>query len=169
MLYTLRILSEEEEDFLLEIEILSTQTFQELHEKIQNVCNYDASQLSSFFICNNNWEKGEEITLIEMSDSSVNKKLMSDTIIGDFIKGKKQRIIYVFDFFSDRGFFTEVVNAKAKAKDKKYPDCVIKKGFPPAQIVYRESDFDFLSETEIDDDYDDDIGFDNIDDYEDYL
>ena len=170
MRYTLRILSEEEDDFLLVIEILPTHSFQKLHELIQKICKYDKTQLSSFFICNKNWEKGEEITLIDMSDSTDSKILMEDAILKNFIKDEKQRMIYVFDFFSERGFFIELVESSSKVKNRKYPYCVKSEGFPPPQIVYKEADFDFLTEGELDDDdFEDEIGFDNIDDYDDYL
>ena len=80
MIYKFVLVSDEEPDFMREISINSDANFSELHEAILNSVNYDSGAITSFFICNDEWEKEQEITLIEMDtdsdvDSYVIKKL----------------------------------------------------------------------------------------------
>ena len=63
MVYRFTIISDESEDFRREIKIDSEATFYELHETILKSCGYTDDQMTSFFICDDNWEKETEITL----------------------------------------------------------------------------------------------------------
>ena len=51
------MVSDEEPDFMREISISSEAKFQELHEAILESVNYDGGAITSFFICNEDWEK----------------------------------------------------------------------------------------------------------------
>ena len=44
-------------------------TFLELHEAILKSVGYPDDQMTSFFMCNDEWEKGQEVTLVEMDSS----------------------------------------------------------------------------------------------------
>ena len=80
MIYKFLLLSDEVETFSREICIDSEATFLELNDAILESVNYTKDQLTSFFICEENWEKKEEITLIEMDSSSDEDVwLMEDT------------------------------------------------------------------------------------------
>ena len=103
------MVSDEEPDFMREISISSEAKFLELHEAILDSVNYDGGAITSFFICNDDWEKEQEITLIEMdTDSDVDSYVMSDTTISDLVTDEHQKLLYVFDFLSDRAFFIEL-------------------------------------------------------------
>lgn len=41
----------------------------ELHEAILKSVDYKADQMTSFFICDDDWEKEKEVTLEEMDDN----------------------------------------------------------------------------------------------------
>lgn len=103
------MVSDEEPDFMREISISSEAKFQELHEAILDSVNYDGGAITSFFICNEDWEKEQEITLIEMdTDSDVDSYVMSETTISDLVTDEHQKLLYVFDFLTDRAFFIEL-------------------------------------------------------------
>lgn len=109
MIYKFILVSDEEPDFMREISISSEAKFLELHEAILDSVNYDGGAITSFFICNDDWEKEQEITLIEMdTDSDVDSYVMSDTTISDLVTDEHQKLLYVFDFLSDRAFFIEL-------------------------------------------------------------
>ena len=59
MVYRFTIISDEIEDFRREIKIDSEATFHDLHEAILNSCGYSDDQMTSFFICDESWAKGE--------------------------------------------------------------------------------------------------------------
>jgi hypothetical protein len=72
----------------------------DLHEILQKDLGYDPSQLASFFITNQQWEKQQEITLIDMMpDPGLSTSTMDQTTLGEHLHELNQRMIYVFDFF----------------------------------------------------------------------
>ncbi len=66
MVYKFLILSDEVDHFAREIEIDSEATFLELNDAILESVGYAKDQLTSFFICEDNWEKKIEVTLMDM-------------------------------------------------------------------------------------------------------
>ena len=65
MIYRFTIISDEVDDFVREIQIDPEATFFDLHEAILKAANYTNDQMTSFFICDDDWEKEKEITLEE--------------------------------------------------------------------------------------------------------
>ena len=62
MIFNFRIVSDEVDNFKREIQIDATATFLDLKKAICTCVGYDATQMSSFFLCDRNWEKEKEIT-----------------------------------------------------------------------------------------------------------
>lgn len=133
MIYKFILVSDEEPDFMREISISSEAKFLELHEAILDSVNYDGGAITSFFICNDDWEKEQEITLIEMdTDSDVDSYVMSDTTISDLITDEHQKLLYVFDFLSDRAFFIEL-KEMLPGQDIDAAECTASLGDAPIQ------------------------------------
>ena len=104
MVYKFVVLSDEDESFMREFEFLDSHTLLDFHNMIQDELEFDKSQMASFFMATDNWEKEEEFTLFDMGTGS---STMEDTILDDIIFRKNQKLLYVFDFFNDRGLFVE--------------------------------------------------------------
>ena len=144
MVYKFRIVSNEKEDFFRDIEIDAENNFYELHKAIQNSVNYDTSFLATFFVSNNKWEKLQEITLMDMSENDQNlKPVMHQTKLNEFIKDKKDKVLYIYDMFSERAFFIELVNVKKREKNKEYPVLINGNGKAPIQSLM--NDFPIFS------------------------
>ncbi|MBR2638641.1 MAG: hypothetical protein IKD40_07365 [Bacteroidaceae bacterium] len=140
MIYKFRLLSDEVENFRRDIEIDSEASFHDLHKAILEAVNYPDDQMTSFFLCNDNWIKEVEITLEDMNSLSEEESyVMSDTIIGDLIEEEKQHLVYVFDPLGDRVFFMELSKIEF-GKDLDAPRCVKSVGDAPQQVL----DFDAL-------------------------
>lgn len=140
MVYKFRLLSDEADDFRRDIEIDSDATFYDLHKAILESVNYSNDQMTSFFICNDQWIKEIEITLEDMErPSEEDNYVMSDTIIGDLVEEEKQHLMYVFDPLGDRVFFMELSKIEF-GKDIEQARCVKSIGEAPAQQL----DFDEL-------------------------
>ena len=140
MVYRFTIISDEVDDFVREIKIDSDANFLELHKLILSSCGYKDDQLTSFTICENGWEKGQEITLEEMdTDSDVDSYIMAETEIGELLDEEKQHLLYTFDPLADRCFFielSEIITGKNLAKGK----VTRSEGNAPEQCI----DFDAL-------------------------
>ena len=107
MLYKIKFISEEVDGFFREFEIDSDSTFLDLNKAVLGYCNYPDDQMTSFYVCNREWERGQQITREDMSypgDEENDLYLMEKTPLSDFIDDKGQRFEFVFDPFSERSF-----------------------------------------------------------------
>lgn len=135
MIYKFRIVSDEVDNFKREIAIDADATFLSLRNAICDCVGYDKGQMNSFFLCDNGWEKGKEITLEDMgSDSSEGIYLMDESVISDFIEDEGQRLIFVFDYLTERAFFMELKTTEP-GKHLQDPLCTLSMGHAPAQFV----------------------------------
>jgi hypothetical protein len=133
-IYRFRIIIEDHEDVFREIEIKSTQTFADLHNKIQEAFKFDNSQLASFYMSDDSWRKGNEITLMDMSEGDDEKTpTMADSVLADFIDDPHQKIIYIFDFLAMWTFYLELVKIGKDDPKISYPQIVRSVGVAPKQ------------------------------------
>lgn len=136
MIYLLRLISDENQDFIRDIVAKDSDTFLEIHHILQENLGYDPSQLASFFITNAHWEKKQEITLLDMmQDSGLETRTMEEATLGEFLQKESQRMIYVFDFFSERAFFVEVADILKSDPGRKTPFVAKEAGTPPPQLA----------------------------------
>jgi len=126
--YRFRILSEQNEDFLLDIDVLANQTFLDLHNTIKSFCNINSNELASFYICDDKWRKKKEIMLIDMnlenSEQEQNSEpviLMEDIKLNQIINNPHQKFIYVYDFMKMHTFYVEMMSVKQSDDKQKYP------------------------------------------------
>ena len=120
-------------DFRLVFEADPDATFLELHEAILKAVGYPDDQMTSFFLCNDEWEKGQEVTLVEMdSNFEYDNMVMNDTRLSDIIEEQGQRLIYVFDPMFERYFFGSLKEIKPGSMNG--VECVENKGKAPKQL-----------------------------------
>ena len=139
-IYRFRISFEEFDDVHRDIEILSIQTFEQFHLAIQEAIAFDASRQASFFMSNDNWKKGQEIST-EISDRNTpDALLMKECRMCDFIADPHQKIYYVFDLPSQWTFYIELFKILPETgSPSKYPVCVKRHGDAPKQYVVVEA------------------------------
>ena len=133
MVYKFVLLSDEDELFIREFEFLESQNLMDFHNLIQEELEFDKSQMASFFMATDNWEKEEEFTLLDMGTGS---SIMEEAILEDIIFRKNQKLLYVFDFFNDRSLFIEYIGEAPEIDGREYPNCTNSKGLPPKQVVF---------------------------------
>lgn len=142
--YRFRLLFEEQEDFLRDIEIKPGQTFKDFHDIILNSVNIESNELASFFICDPGWNKQREITLIDMGiktpdtdfDDDERKPvnipipvmIMDDVKIREVIDDPHQRILFEYNFLNPTTFFIELMKIVEGDPKKTYPICVKNEG-----------------------------------------
>ncbi len=137
-IYRFRISFEEHDDVYRDVEIRSLQTFEQLHIALQEAIGFDASKPATFYMSNDNWKKGQEISLSKSANSAA--KLMKDSRLCDFIADPHQKIYYVFDQPSQWTFFIELFKILPENEQmKKYPVCVKVHGDAPKQYVVLEA------------------------------
>jgi hypothetical protein len=162
MIYRLTFSCEEgDPNFRRVFEADADATFQDLHEAILKSVGYPNDQMTSFFMCNEEWEKGQEVTLVPMdSNFEYDNMVMSETHLSDLLEEQGQRLIYIFDPMFERYFFgslkeikagtmTGVEGGESRGKGPKQP-----KSEDPLAGVGGKGDDDFLYNDEFKDEYD---------------
>lgn len=135
MVFTFRIVSDGPENFKREIKIDAQATFLDLKNAICDSVGYDKTMMDSFFICDDGWEKRKEITYEDMDlDSDEESWLMDDAVLEDFIDDEGQRLLYVFDYMTDRALFMEMTEMIPN-KVLKDPVCSLSIGNAPSQTI----------------------------------
>ena len=91
MIYRFTIISDEVDDFVREIQIDPEATFFDFHEAILKAAGYTNDQMTSFFICDDDWEKEKEITLEEMDNNpEMDSWIMKETRLNELIEDEKE-------------------------------------------------------------------------------
>ena len=133
MIYRLNFSCEEGDNFRLVFEADSEATFLDLHHAILAAVDFKDDQMTSFFMCNDRWEKGQEVTLVEMdANFEYDNMVMESTRLSELMEEQGQRLIYIFDPMFERYFFgslKEIIPGSMKGIK-----LVEKKGTPPKQL-----------------------------------
>ena len=164
MIYKLTFSCEEgDPQFRRVFEADSDATFLDLHNAILKSVSYPNDQMTSFFLCDDEWQKGQEVTLVEMgSNFEYDNMVMNETRLSDLLEEKGQRLIYVFDPMFERYFFGSLKDILPGSMNG--VECVESKGKAPKQLKSEDpmaglgkkggSDDDFLFDDEFKDEYD---------------
>lgn len=133
MVYKFKLVSDEVSNFAREIEIDSESSFLQLRNVILDSVDYTKDELDSFFICDDDWTRNEEITLEDMGSSSDQDVwLMDDTPLSEFLEDEGQKLMFMFDYLTERSFFMELkeIIPGGTLLD---PICTFKRGKAPKQ------------------------------------
>lgn len=135
MIFNFRLVSDEVDNFKREIEIDADDTFLDLRNAICDAVQYDRSEMCSFFLCDDSWEKEKEITLEDMgTDSDEDTYLMDECILSDYLDDEGQKLMFVFDYMTDRAFFLQLKKI-ITGKSLKDPVCTLSMGKAPDQHI----------------------------------
>lgn len=140
MIFKLLLVSDEAEDFERVIDIDADANFLTLNNAILKACNYTDDQITSFYICNENWEQEQQVIREEMESTSAEDDvyIMEDTSLRDLLNDVGDKLVFVFDPLSERIFFMKVIEV-ITGKDLPEPQCTKSTGKAPAQVVDYES------------------------------
>ncbi len=157
-IYRFKISFEDYDDVSREIDIRSNQTFEDLHHAIHRTTGYNSEQSSSFFVCNDQWIKAEEIAYLP-TQRKVEQRvaLMSNSKLSGFIDDPHQKFYYTYNFDRPYDFHVELIKILDEEKGKEYPfiaktigEAPKPLGFvpiPPVEDLDSEN-FDFLHEAD---------------------
>jgi len=144
--YRFKTYLEDNEDIYREIEILSGQNFEAFHNAIQEAYKFDKKHAASFFVSDDYWRKGQEVTLrqedLTADEEDIRKKrepkkLMSSVKLARYIENPRQRFVYVFDPNAQWTFCIELMKILNEDPKIGYPVCVRSLGNAPKQ--YRQA------------------------------
>ncbi|WP_317897227.1 IS1096 element passenger TnpR family protein [Aurantibacillus circumpalustris] len=141
-IYRFKVFLEDNEDVFRDIDIKAAQNFEQFHTIIQEAFKFDSKHASAFFVSDDYWRKGQEITLrkedLPLEEEEIRKnvdpkKLMSETKIAKFIEQPHQRFVYVFDPIVQWTFLLEMIKIVEDNPKITYPSIVKSYGTAPKQ------------------------------------
>ena len=145
MVYKFRLISDEVKGFVRDIDILSGQSFYDFHIILTQNFHYDSTQLASFIVSNEKWEKLQEIMLFDFSEGNAeNVELMDKCRISDHIKSIGDRVLYIFDLVNERTMFIELIETRKEDQIHSYPRISLSEKSPPPQLYIIDTNFDDL-------------------------
>ncbi|MDG5492372.1 plasmid pRiA4b ORF-3 family protein [Psychroserpens sp. SPM9] len=163
MIYRFRVIldNDTEDDIFRDIEIRETDSLEDLHNSITQSFGFDGLEMASFYISNDTWEQGEEISMFDVSEGPDKVRTMNETVLNDVVHEAQTKLIYVYDFLSMWTFFVELAEIVDEAEGTDYPNLM----FVHGQIPDKAPEKAFESESFDDNfnEFDDDL---DIDDYD---
>ena len=138
MIYHFVVLSDEVDNFRREIDIDAEATFQELNDLLLKTCAYKKDLMTSFFVCDEFWEKKKEITAVDMHDDPEKEPapMMEHTHLSDIISEKdaknKLNLLFEFDIMCERYLYMQL----KEVRDHEHllqPVITLEKGKAPKQ------------------------------------
>ena len=164
MIYRFRVIldNDTEDDIFRDLEIRETDTLEDLHNIITQSFGFDGTEMASFYLSDEQWSQGEEISLFDLSEENATR-LMNEIEISSAVHKVQPRLIYVYDFLSMWTFYVELAEIVEEAKGVDYPNLMFVKG----QVPDEAPDKLFEADTDDDDDFDEFEDGIDVDDYED--
>ncbi|UKN01496.1 plasmid pRiA4b ORF-3 family protein [Paracrocinitomix mangrovi] len=178
--YKFRILLDTDgnEEIFRDIVISSSENFEIFYRAIITSFGFSGQELASFYVSNEEWDKGHEIALMDMeiNNNLDAPSIMKETILSDLVNNEDQKFVLVYDFLRMWCFMIELVDTLPTDYDD--PQLVLSVGDAPDEMS-KEIDFnaDFGMDADLElgndlddifsdfDDEDEDFeGFENIDD-----
>lgn len=155
MVFRFRMLSDENDHFVRDYEVLYDTSLLDFHRFILQSLEYDDC-MASFFTADDRWEKLREFTLFDMGgDGSDNApETMENVTLGQIIHRHRDRLIYLFDMMGDRAYYLELTGACEADPDASYPREIFARAEAPDQYD--------PSKNAADDDADSDSAFDDM-------
>ena len=106
----IRVVADTQEDIFIDFNISKECSFKKIHDFLIEKFNLDGLELSSFYYSNDNWDKGEEITLMNMNfENENNFKFMDIVFLKDVIKEGYFKFLFVNDFLNMNIFYLEIL------------------------------------------------------------
>ena len=156
--FKLRIVADTEEDIFADVLVDFSCHLLSLHQYILDLFNLDKLEMASFYISNDEWDKGEEITLFNMSseEDEVSPLSMESTSIFQIYE-KTKKILYVHDFLNMNIFYVEILDLLAGNQYHTQIELIHHFGtYVPKKMETREADIKMDQINEIYDEFNED-------------
>ena len=157
--------SEQSQEVFRDILVSTEDTFEVFYETIKKSFNFAGQEMASFYVSNEYWDKGHEISWMDMRYDESDKAdelptVMATAKMKDFISDGDQKFILVYDFLRMWIFLIELIGYQDDAPNS--PVVLMAIGEAPLEDSKPISNEIFGGDDDSDDD--DDFGFDDMED-----
>lgn len=134
-LYRFRVLVDDQVEAFRDIEVMAHATFFDLHRAILDAFAFQGQEMASFYVCDDDWQRGEEIPLMDMGmlDDGSTPTTMEQVMIGDHVESEDQKFTYVYDFLNMWCFYVELVQTTESDQGPEFAQVVFSHGEAPKE------------------------------------
>lgn len=126
-IYRFKISFEDYDEVLREIDIKSTQTFEDLHRALHRSTGYPVEVSSSFYVSNDYWNKGKEIAFLPNAKKIEQEVSTMDQVkLSSFIDDPHQKFYYTYNFERPFDFHVELIKIMLEEEDGKQYPCLFR-------------------------------------------
>ena len=152
MIFRIRIILDTKEDIIRDIEIENNFTFKDLHTEILKSFQFDENEMASFYLSNDNWDQGKEISLSSFQEED--ELIMENCPLDLIINENQKKFIYIYDFLNLWTFFVEIFEINPIIVGAKYPKLIFSLGKLPEKAP--DKNFEKIKDNEFEDNFEDD-------------
>lgn len=157
--------SNQKQEVFRDIFIDANSTFEVFYQTILKSFEFTGREMASFYVSNDDWDKGHEISWMDMSyDETDNPEnlpsVMSTALLSEFIEEPDQKFILVYDFLRMWIFLIELIGYEKEGPAE--PQVTLAIGESPDEESKPMSE-EVFDGNDLEED-DEDFGFDNLED-----
>jgi hypothetical protein len=152
MIFRIRIILDTKEDIIRDIEIENNSTFKDLHTEILKSFQFDGNEMASFYLSNDNWDQGKEISLSSFQEED--ELIMENCPLDLIINENQKKFIYIYDFLNLWTFFVEIFEINPIIVGAKYPKLIFSLGKLPEKAP--DKNFEKIKDNEFEDNFEND-------------
>tara|TARA_B100001758_G_C18388302_1_gene601411 strand:- start:1361 stop:1915 length:555 start_codon:yes stop_codon:yes gene_type:complete len=126
--------SKDKQEVFRDILIKDTDNFESFFNAIIQSFNLSGKEMASFYVSNDNWDKGQEISLLDLNfgDEVQNSSpIMKNSIIKDFIEEPDQKFLFIYDFLNMWIFLVELIGYENN--EPQIPELILSIGEAPTE------------------------------------
>lgn len=157
--------SDQKQEVFRDIFIDADASFEEFYLTVLKSFEFTGREMASFYVSNDDWDKGHEISWMDMSYDDQDKpedlpSVMSKAKLSEFIEEPDQKFILLYDFLRMWIFLVELVGYEKEGPTE--PEIMLSIGDSPAEDSKAVSD-EIFDGDDIEDN-EDEFGFNNLED-----
>lgn len=136
-----------EQEVFRDILIDENSNFETFYHTILNAFRFEGNEIGSFYVSNENWDKGYEIALLDMRYSDEDQEMssvMKEAILKDFIQEENQKFILVYDFIRMWIFLVELL--EKTDLEQAVPSVALSVGMAPPEDSRMMQDQEFMGD-----------------------
>jgi hypothetical protein len=155
--------SNQKEEVFCDILLSLDDNFESFFNSIIKAYGFKGDQMASFYASNENWDKGEEVSLMDVSfGEEGEQKIMASTSIRELVEEPDQKFILVYDFLKMWIFLIECIGLQEETPNS--PTLVLSVGEKPNEDS-KELDEEFQMPAEAEEqEEEDEFGFNDFED-----
>ncbi len=133
----LRAILDTETDVIRDIAIREHATLFDLHKILVEAFELNSGEMSSFFRSNDDWEQGEEISMMDF-DAETRQNAQEKYKLSEVFPSEKSKMLFAYDYMSLWTFYIENIKEKKGNSNEKYPKILSEIGTRPSDPPTRE-------------------------------